>query len=257
MPARVAALALDFLIVSVLQGIINAVFGTLHVTSGAIDPMVTGGITTYTTETTVEGPWLLLTWLAYFTILEGLFGATVGKARMHLRVARQDRHRAGWRAVIGRNLLRPIDAFRSFYLVGFLVATRSPLHQRLGDRAAGTIVIHASQLADPPLTRSQRWHRAGIVAALLALFAVVCLAFSYFGRPAIAATEAMRRTVVATEPVGTFHFGAGRRSASTVTYPVTFMLARSGRTCEGELTLHWEGFIGSWKMSGAQYECHP
>lgn len=118
MPVRVAALALDFIIVSILQGIINTFFGTLHITGGVIDPMVTGGFTRYTTTTTVDGLWLLMSWLAYFMILEGLFGATFGKVVMNLRVAGRDRRRPGWRAVIGRNLLRPIDALPTFYLVG-------------------------------------------------------------------------------------------------------------------------------------------
>ena len=91
----------------------------------------------------------------------------------------------------------------------------SPLRQRLGDRAVGTVVISANQLADPPLTLSQQRQRAGIVAGLLVLFLVACLAFSYFGRPPIAADAAMRLTSFAqpSETAASYHLGAGRRSA--------------------------------------------
>jgi uncharacterized RDD family membrane protein YckC len=43
-------------------------------------------------------------------------------------------------AAVVRNILRPVDAL-FFYLVGAVFALMSPLGQRLGDRAAHTVVV--------------------------------------------------------------------------------------------------------------------
>ena len=76
----------------------------------------------------------------YFWVLEGLFGTTLGKGVLGIRVKGMDGTRCSFLASLVRNLMRLIDAF-AFYLVGFLVAVFSPLRQRLGDRLAKTIVV--------------------------------------------------------------------------------------------------------------------
>ena len=48
--------------------------------------------------------------------------------------------KAGFGRIIGRTLLRPIDAMGG-YLVGWLIAVVSTRRQRLGDHAAGTLVV--------------------------------------------------------------------------------------------------------------------
>ena len=79
-------------------------------------------------------------WLLYYWVLEGLFGTTLGKLVMNLRVVRVDGSKIDLRKSLIRNLLRLIDAI-GVYLVGFLVAVFSQKRQRLGDHAAGTIVV--------------------------------------------------------------------------------------------------------------------
>jgi uncharacterized RDD family membrane protein YckC len=95
------------------------------------------------------GATLLLAFL-YYWLCEGLFGATLGKAMLGLRVRLKDGSACGMGPSLTRNLLRLIDAI-AVYLVGFLVAILSKHRQRLGDHAAGTIVTTA-QIG--PLARS-------------------------------------------------------------------------------------------------------
>jgi len=82
----------------------------------------------------------LLAGFLYYWLSEGLFGATPGKAIAAIRVARISGAPCGLGASLVRNLLRPIDAF-ALYLVGFIVALVSKSRQRVGDHAAGTIVV--------------------------------------------------------------------------------------------------------------------
>ena len=78
--------------------------------------------------------------LSYFWICEGLFGATLGKALAGIQVRKQCGSRCGLGPSLVRNLLRIIDGL-GLYLFGFIVALFSQLRQRLGDQAAGTIVV--------------------------------------------------------------------------------------------------------------------
>lgn len=83
---------------------------------------------------------LILIILAYYIVLEGLLGATIGKLILGLRVVKLDGSAIGWRASVVRNLLRFVDGI-VFYLLGAILIWVSPLRQRLGDRLAGTSVI--------------------------------------------------------------------------------------------------------------------
>ncbi len=85
----------------------------------------------------------LLITLAYFILLEGLFGATVGKLVLGIRVRRPDGSRIGFGAATVRNLARIVDAFPYVipYLVGGIAVIRSEIDQRFGDRWGKTVVI--------------------------------------------------------------------------------------------------------------------
>ncbi len=75
----------------------------------------------------------------YFWILEAIFGSTVGKVIVGIRVV-QTRERHPLAAFAIRNLLRAVDGL-GFYLVGVVIAGCSKIHRRLGDICAGTVVI--------------------------------------------------------------------------------------------------------------------
>lgn len=76
----------------------------------------------------------------YYWLFEGLFGATLGKGIAGIQVRRVNGGRCGLGASLVRNLLRIVDGI-GVYLVGFLAAIFSKRRQRLGDHAAGTIVV--------------------------------------------------------------------------------------------------------------------
>jgi uncharacterized RDD family membrane protein YckC len=78
--------------------------------------------------------------LAYHWLLEGLAGATLGKAIMGLRVRGKSGKACGLKASLIRNLLRVVDGL-GVYLVGLLVALFSRSRQRLGDHLGGTVVV--------------------------------------------------------------------------------------------------------------------
>ncbi len=79
--------------------------------------------------------------IAYFILLEGLAGATIGKLLLRLRVRLVDGGRMGLRQAAVRTAWRLVDGIL-FNLVGWWFITHSPLRQRLGDRRAGTVVLH-------------------------------------------------------------------------------------------------------------------
>jgi uncharacterized RDD family membrane protein YckC len=78
--------------------------------------------------------------LCYYVLAEGLYGQTVGKRIVGIRVVDEDGGHVGFGAAVVRNLLRLVDGL-FFYLVGALFAFTSPRGQRLGDRAAHTVVV--------------------------------------------------------------------------------------------------------------------
>jgi uncharacterized RDD family membrane protein YckC len=90
---------------------------------------------------------LCLTFLAlmvlYFIVLEGWFGATLGKWVMGLRVVDEDNEVPGLARSALRNMLRLVDGLPAFSVLGVILILRSPENARFGDRVAGTRVIRS------------------------------------------------------------------------------------------------------------------
>jgi uncharacterized RDD family membrane protein YckC len=82
----------------------------------------------------------LLFGFLYTWILEGAFGATLGKAMAGVQVRMTHGGNCTMGASFLRNLLRLADAPVA-YLVGFFVAIFSKRRQRLGDHVADTVVV--------------------------------------------------------------------------------------------------------------------
>ncbi len=76
----------------------------------------------------------------FFEVL--LDGATPGKRLLGVVVLHQDGTPVGWTASILRNLLRFADFLPMAYGFGLLAMLTSRDFQRLGDLAAGTVVVH-------------------------------------------------------------------------------------------------------------------
>ena len=78
--------------------------------------------------------------VAYYVVCEAATGATLGKRMVGIRVVGEDGERLTFGAALVRNLIRIVDSL-FFYFVGFMFALTSKRGQRLGDRAAHTIVV--------------------------------------------------------------------------------------------------------------------
>ncbi len=97
--------------------------------------------------------------LAYFIVsvgygiaLEwGWRGQTLGKRLFRLRVMDERGLRLQFDQVVIRNLLRVVDSLPAFYLVGGLACLISRRSQRLGDMAAGAIVVWHPKIRAPDL----------------------------------------------------------------------------------------------------------
>ena len=84
----------------------------------------------------------LLIW-GYFVLFEALWrGQTPGKRIMKLRVIKDSGRQITFFESLARNLVRFIDYLPSLYLVGVITMLCNKRNKRLGDLAAGTIVVH-------------------------------------------------------------------------------------------------------------------
>lgn len=90
----------------------------------------------------------------YFTLFEAFgSGRTPGKRMLGIQVVSVVGGRASfWRIAI-RNIVRLIDFIPSGYLVGIISILATGRNQRLGDMAAGTIVVRTVSAADPASAR--------------------------------------------------------------------------------------------------------
>lgn len=80
--------------------------------------------------------------LGYFMIFEALWGGqTPGKRHQGLRVIKADGQPVGWLESAIRNILRAMDMFLGIYPLGLVFMFFSKNNQRIGDYAAGTIVV--------------------------------------------------------------------------------------------------------------------
>ncbi len=136
--SRLAAALIDYAVVSAAIGLVAGVSGAL---SGTASLWSHG--TTSRPVLLLEGA-LLLAFAAYNLICEAAFGATLGKRLLGLRVVAYGGARPGIVAVVVRNLTKVLSGL--FWIVGvpvamFAIATNAN-HQRLGDRLAGTYVLH-------------------------------------------------------------------------------------------------------------------
>jgi uncharacterized RDD family membrane protein YckC len=79
----------------------------------------------------------LLTWGAFAAMEIAMGGQTPGKRALELRVVANNGGTASTGALIVRNLLRVVDLW-----IGIVLMAVDPRARRLGDRLAGTIVVH-------------------------------------------------------------------------------------------------------------------
>jgi membrane protease YdiL (CAAX protease family)/uncharacterized RDD family membrane protein YckC len=93
---------------------------------------------------------LFSAWFNYFAFCEWRWGQTIGKNAFGIRVLPLDGGELGWSDAAMRNLLRLVDLPLAMIGVLYLIVRASPRRQRLGDRAAHTIVVREQPAAPPP-----------------------------------------------------------------------------------------------------------
>jgi hypothetical protein len=87
-------------------------------------------------------------WELYPVLFEGAWnGATPGKRIFNLAVVNSDGTPIGWPAAFLRNVLRFADMLPIGYVVGLASMAADRQFRRLGDLAAGTVVIHRDSVA--------------------------------------------------------------------------------------------------------------
>jgi uncharacterized RDD family membrane protein YckC len=143
---RIAAAVIDALIILVLLVVVAKTLGDEGATKRSIWAE---------TEGSPRAVFLLLTF-AYFFATELVWGQTIGKRVMKLRVVGLDGAKLTAGAAAIRNVVRFIDAFPALYIIGAIALfTIGNKRARLGDLAAKTKVV-ADDAPPPPPPPEQR-----------------------------------------------------------------------------------------------------
>jgi hypothetical protein len=221
--------------------------------------------------------------VAYFIVLEASFGTTIGKLIMGLRVTDIQGHRASFRAILLRNVLRLLDilplisinfggiTFNIPYLIGGIIAFGSPYRQRLGDRVAHTLVV---DVASVPLSSRSSYHQRQ---RLIQLTSLALLVVAWFGSLYLFQPSLVIKSQIHIDPaITSYTIGAPVRTANTVTYPFSWQgtgspyvsSANIGLSspqpasigdppifCHATITLRWSFLLPGWRISDGEWEC--
>jgi uncharacterized RDD family membrane protein YckC len=142
--SRFLALVIDTLV----QLAAFAILGTFALASIALSSRVSRSATPWLLAVVLVAGFVL--YYGYFAIFESLWsGQTPGKRTIGIRVVVASGRPLGPFEAILRNLLRIVDQMPGMYAVGLLSIFLTSRNQRLGDLAAGTVVVH-DRPVEPP-----------------------------------------------------------------------------------------------------------
>ena len=154
--SRFLAVAIDFFIQLVLmfgllivtgyalQGI-NRFLSSIHLKSSQADSVIAAGAIVI----------VFIIFFGYFIAFEAWWnGQTPGKRAIGIRVVRDGGYPIGFTESVIRNLIRVIEVALFAYGVSAISAIVSAFNKRLGDLAAGTIVVRDSSFE---VTNPARW----------------------------------------------------------------------------------------------------
>jgi uncharacterized RDD family membrane protein YckC len=137
---RIGAALIDIALMIVLSIVVGIVLGGAEASDGEASINLEGD------QSLV---FFALVFLYYF-VTESAWGQTVGKRALGVVVVDKDSGApAGAGKVVIRTLLRVVDALPVLYLLGLIVMLATGSKQRIGDLAAGTVVV-ARTPAQPP-----------------------------------------------------------------------------------------------------------
>lgn len=95
---------------------------------------------------------LFVVLIGWFVVFETWWsGRTPGKRIVGIRVVRDGGFPLDWGAAVIRNLVRLAEMVLGFYAISAVSTLLSPENKRLGDLAAGTIVVRDRAVAPPDL----------------------------------------------------------------------------------------------------------
>jgi uncharacterized RDD family membrane protein YckC len=135
--SRFLALALDTLL-QAAGLLIVALFAIAAVVVGVL---VSQGPGTWGIAIAIVLAFIL--YYGYFAVFEALWsGQTPGKRWVGLRVISESGRPIGVYDALLRNLLRIVDSLPALYALGILSIFLTSRNQRIGDLAAGTVVVH-------------------------------------------------------------------------------------------------------------------
>ncbi|MBD5635210.1 MAG: RDD family protein [Candidatus Eremiobacteraeota bacterium] len=157
--SRFFAVAIDFTIQLLVAAAALALFVWLGLSQGApgaankLDPTTKFGLAI------VEGIGIFAAFLlffGYFIFFEWRFaGRTPGKRLLGIRVVRDGGFPLDFTSAVVRNVVRMLEFSLGFYIFSAVATLLSPMNRRLGDMAAGTLVV-----------REHRFERAATLAEL-------------------------------------------------------------------------------------------
>jgi uncharacterized RDD family membrane protein YckC len=128
---RVLATIVDGIVLSVAFWVMSALFGSTSAEGGQVGASLSG----------LAALFLFILSVAYFIILEGYLGQTLGKMLLGIKVVREDTGGVpGIKGATIRTVMRLIDGLFA-YLVAFIAVLASQKNQRLGDMLANTLVV--------------------------------------------------------------------------------------------------------------------
>jgi uncharacterized RDD family membrane protein YckC len=139
--SRFLALAADTLLQLAVAWIVIMIFAVSAISLSLFSKVA--GIWTFAIMVFV----LFSVQFGYFALFEALWnGQTPGKRWTHLRVIKDSGRPISAYDAILRNLLRIVDSLPTMYATGLITMLISKENKRVGDYAAGTVVIHEKPL---------------------------------------------------------------------------------------------------------------
>jgi uncharacterized RDD family membrane protein YckC len=139
--SRFLALAADMLLQAAVVWIVIMIFAVSAISLSLFSKVA--GIWTFAIMIFI----LFSVQFGYFALFEALWnGQTPGKRWTHLRVIKDSGRPISAYDAILRNLLRIVDSLPTMYATGLITMLISRENKRVGDYAAGTVVIHEKPL---------------------------------------------------------------------------------------------------------------
>lgn len=128
---RILATIVDGILLAILFWVMSMLFGSSSAAGGEVSASLSGlAFLVYVALA-----------VAYYILMEGYLGQTVGKMLLGIKVVREDNGGVpGLKAATIRTVLRLVDGF-FFYVVAFITVLASSKNQRLGDMTANTLVV--------------------------------------------------------------------------------------------------------------------